>query len=215
MPMYYILDTETASLKGGVVELAWLRVTSDLQIQEERCYRVNPQRVIEPGAQAIHGISNQDVEGCPTLQEVWTLTEPIDVVGHNVQFDVKMTTPVIQYDRKLCTLAVARRYFPTVSNHKLPTLQSELGLPTRASHSALDDVHTCRDLLLQLYEQYGFDLETLIERERRPKVVYTMPFGKYRGTPLASVPSSYRQWLLSQDLNKDLRYSLSLLESVK
>lgn len=213
--MYYILDTETASLKGGVVELAWLKVGNDLAIYEEQCFRTNPERPIEPGAQAIHGIGDLDVIGCPTLSEVWTAVDPIDVIGHNVGFDVRMTQSVISYNRKLCTLDLARQYIKTTTNHKLPTLQKELRLPVRNSHSALDDVHTCRDFLLLLTEQYGFDVETLIERASRPKMIFRMPYGKHKGTPISQVPSGYRQWLLEQDIDKDLRYSLTTAENIK
>lgn len=213
--MYYILDTETASLKGGVVELAWLKVGNDLTIYEEQCFRTNPERPIEPGAQAIHGIGDLDVIGCPTLSEVWTAVGPIDVIGHNVGFDVRMTQSVISYNRKLCTLDLARQYIKTTTDHKLPTLQKELGLPVRNSHSALDDVHTCRDFLLLLTGQYGFDVETLIERAARPKMVFKMPYGRHKGTPISQVPSGYRQWLLEQDIDKDLRYSLTTAENIK
>jgi DNA polymerase III epsilon subunit-like protein len=55
--MYYVLDTESASLSSGVVELAWLRVDSQLNIVEEFVSRCHPQRKIDAGAYAVHGIS--------------------------------------------------------------------------------------------------------------------------------------------------------------
>ena len=42
--MYTILDTETASLQGGVVELALLHIDTELNVLGEFHTRVNPER---------------------------------------------------------------------------------------------------------------------------------------------------------------------------
>jgi DNA polymerase III epsilon subunit-like protein len=70
MSVYCILDTETASLYKGVVEVAWLWVDANLNVLDEQCHRVNPECRIEPGARAVHGISDEDVAGCPTIVQI-------------------------------------------------------------------------------------------------------------------------------------------------
>lgn len=81
---YIVLDTETASLQGGVVELAFVEINSDLEILSEFVSYVNPERAIDPGAQAIHGISAEMVEFSPTLEQVVkNLPEMAYMVAHN------------------------------------------------------------------------------------------------------------------------------------
>ena len=214
--MYYILDTETASLHGGVVEIAWLEVDSDLNILAEHCYRVNPERPIESGAQAIHGISDADVADCQTLAEIAKLIPaPIVLIAHNSQFDARMISPAIAVKSQLCTLALSRQYVKGVSRHKLEVLQAELSLPKQTSHTALGDVHTVRDLLLHILPLTGVDLPTLVDRADAPRMLTHMQFGKYAGLPMLQVPRSYRDWLLEQgELDKHLKYTLTRLKDL-
>jgi len=216
MSDYYILDTETASLSGGVCEIAWLRIDEKLDIKDQFVSRVNPQRPIEPGAFAIHGISDADVADCPTMEDISAhLPEPITIIGHNVNFDIRMISPYIQAKASLCTLSLSRQYVKGTTNHKLPTLQSELGLPDRESHSALGDVLTVRDVLLHILPLSGRTLQGLITVNDKPKILHRMPFGKHRGLLMSAVPAGYRSWLLDQsDLDKDLRYTLEKMKGI-
>lgn len=216
MENMYIIDTETASLHGGVVELAYLLVDLELNVLKESCVRVNPERPIDPHAQAVHGISDEDVAGCPTLAEVTTeFTEPIIWCGHNAAFDIRMLNPHIRPDVTLCTLALAREYVKDTTNQKLETLKAELNLPEQQSHSALGDVHTTRDLLLHILPIAGVTLTTLIERASVPRLIAKMPFGKYKGITMTRVPRDYRDWLLSQgDIDRNLRFTLEKLSKV-
>lgn len=206
---YYILDTETASLSGGCVEIAWLHVDTELKVLEEFRSLCNPERPIEPGAFAVHGISQEAVADAPTLAQLAKmLPSHIDVIAHNAPFDCRMTKPHITVARQLCTLALAREHIKTTSNHKLPTLREELGLPVQKDHSALGDVHTCRNLLHYIVCKTGVSVETLFQRQEKPKLLSKMPFGRFKGKPIISVPEAYRNWLSRQEIDKDLRYTL-------
>jgi DNA polymerase III epsilon subunit-like protein len=91
-----ILDTETTGLEAeqghriieiGCVELLNRRVTG------RRFHRyLNPERDIDEGAQAVHGISRAQLEGEPKFREIATeLLEFIagaELVIHNAAFDV-------------------------------------------------------------------------------------------------------------------------------
>lgn len=213
---FYILDTETASLTGGVAEIAWLKVDENLEIQEEFCTLVDPERPIDPGAQAVHGISDADVAGKPTLKDIavtW-FPEPINIIGHNCKFDVRMTKEYIKYADSLCTLALARTYIKGTTNHKLETLQRELALPEQKSHSALGDVHTCRDLILYMVDKFEMNLLEELAKAKIPKLVHRMPFGKHKGKGLMQLPQDYREWLLQQELDNDLRFSLERIRGL-
>lgn len=212
---YHILDTETASLKGGVCEIAWLEVDKDLNIVSEFCTLVNPEVPIEEGAMRIHGITEDDVRGKPTLAEVAScFNGPIQMVGHNSAFDKRMIKDAFQIETLICTLKLAREFIKHTTNHKLEVLQKELNLPVQDSHSALGDVHTCRDLLLYLREKHEVTLEAVAARLSIPKLLHTMPFGKHKGRVIANIAQDYRAWLLTQEIDADLRFTLERLKGI-
>lgn len=214
--LYHILDTETAGLKGGVCELAFLIVDKDFNIQQEFCELLNPEVPIHEQATAIHGIKDSDVVGKPTLGEIAAVhfKEPINIIGHNIRFDIRMTKDHVRVAEELCTLALARTYIKGTTNHKLETLQTELGLPVQKSHSALGDVHTCRDLLLYMRDKFEISIEQELAKSKVPKLVHKMPFGKHKGKGLLQLPADYRAWLLNQEIDKDLRFSLEQLKGM-
>lgn len=216
--MIYIIDTETSGLgpTAGVCEIAWLKLDDNLNVIDEVCSLVNPETPIEAGAQAVHGISDDAVKGMPTLATFAPLFEqPLTAVGHNVKFDLRMLKSVLTPDASLCTLALARQALKDVTNHKLETLQKELGLSVQKSHSALGDVHTCRELLILLLDRLAIDFKTAVERQSQPKMLTRYTFGKYKGKAILSAPKSYRDWLLAlPDLDKDLRYTLERMASI-
>lgn len=214
--LYHILDTETASLQGGVCEIAWLVVDDNLDVKSEFCSLVNPEIAISEGAQAVHGISDADVADKPTLAQIAQehLPEPITIVGHNCAFDIRMIKASIQIADSICTLALARKYIKGTTNHKLETLQAELHFPEQKSHSALGDVYTARDLLLHLNSKFDVTLQGALAESKIPKLVHLMPFGKHKGRALLQIPRDYREWLLKQELDKDLRFSLEKIRSI-
>ena len=213
--MYYVLDTESSSLSGGVVELGWLRVDSQLNIVEEFVSRCHPQRKIDAGAYAVHGISDEDVASAPTLAELAKhMPEQIDMIAHTASFDQRMIAPHISVGRSLCTLALSRTHIKGTSNHKLPTLRTELNLPEQKDHSALGDVHTTLALLRHIVALTGIDVETHFKRLQEPRMLSRMPFGKFKGVAMLDVPADYRKWLASQDIERDLKYTLEKLDSL-
>jgi exodeoxyribonuclease X len=210
----WIIDTETASLKGGIVEFAALNIDEQLNVLREVHSRVNPERPIDPGAYAIHGISDEDVKDAPTFaQLIGVQNYPVDWIGHNVAFDKRMCDPVLTPSRELCTLKLARQYIKGTTNHKLETIKRELGFPDQKSHSALGDCYTTRDLLKHILSIAGVPLEALFQRAAMPRMLNFMPWGEHKGKPMLKVPSSYRAWLLQlEDIDSDLRYTLEKLK---
>ena len=70
-------------------------------------------------------------------------------------------------------------------------------------------------MLLHLVQLTGDSFETMLKRGVMPKLLHTVPFGKYKGKPFTAVPPSYRQWLLGQDnLDPDTRYTLQKLQGI-
>jgi DNA polymerase III epsilon subunit-like protein len=151
MTQLVVIDCESTGLTDpiGVVEFAAIFLSPDLKVTHEYSVLVNPGRLIEPGAEAIHGISDNEVAHAPGLVEALSpLADcPIVAIGHNVAFDLRLVDAHLDIVGNLCTLALSRQYVLDSPNHKLATLKEFCSLPERGSHRALDDAHTSLELL--------------------------------------------------------------------
>lgn len=212
---FLICDVESTGLHpppapaSGVVEVAYLELDMDtLEITNEVYSRVNPGCLIHPEASKVHGITDADVIHAPKLEEVYKFEDAVIHSGHNSSFDLKFLAG--QYDNlvgSLCTLALARQYIHDSPNHKLGTLVDHLGLPKGQTHNALADCHMTRHLLIHIVEKSGRDLKAHIAAARKPKVVMQMPFGKYKGQKIATLPRWYIDYFADKEIDPDLRYS--------
>lgn len=138
-------------------------------------------------------------------------------VTGNCSFDLRFLQPHLSEDVKsICTLALARRYIKNSSNHKLVTLVDHLKLPREEAHNALGDVKMTRHLLQYLMLTNDLSLDELASATQDSKVLHHMPFGKYKGTLILSLPDDYIQWLLTKaDIAPDLRKSLEHFSKIK
>lgn len=218
-PELIVLDTETTGLEQpiGVVEVAYARINESLEAVEEFDALVDPCLPISPGATEVHGITEADVTGQPSLSTAlrFISNKPCVLIGHNVQFDYKLVIDHLDVVGTLCTLALARQYIQGAPNYKLATLQSYLGLPNFESHRALGDVFTTLNLLRLILHRYNLDINKVIKRQEMPRMLMYMPYGKHQGRLMTEVPRDYRAWLLGAgNLDQDLLYTLKKLEHI-
>jgi len=176
-----ILDTETTGIQVnqghriieiGCVELLNRKVTNN----HYHCY-INPEREIDAGAQAIHGITKEFLTGKPLFKEVaHELIEFIqgsELIIHNAPFDVgfmnaelqyasKTWKPVAEYCRILDTLALARKQHPGMRNN-LDALCKRYGIDNthREYHGALLDAYLLAQVYLAMTEGQASLLEEL------------------------------------------------------
>ena len=212
---FIISDTETVGLHpppapaSGVVEVAYLELDMNtLEILDEGYSRVNPGCPIHPEASKVHGITDADVIHAPKLGEVYKFEDAVIHSGHHSSFDLKFLAG--QYDNligSLCTLALARQYIHDSPNHKLGTLVDHLGLQKGQAHNALADCHMTRHLLIHIIEKSGRDLKAHIAAARKPKILHVLPFGKYKGHKIATLPRWYIDYFADKEIDPDLRYS--------
>jgi len=235
MRMFYA-DTETASLKGGICDVAYIEFDENLDVVSTFEQLLDPVVPIAPAAQAIHGISQAQVADEPTMAELiardghfFPQDEPFYIVGHNVKFDVRMLTAegaLGSNHTKVCTLRMARNLWPDIDpereNHKLGTLAVMFNLETGPAHRAMGDCVTGLNLLRYIANTAAVsDIEELMTLGTRHLSLDTyISFGKYgpngmdkveaKGTKLKDLPSSYVKWLRSQsDMDTDLIDALS------
>jgi hypothetical protein len=86
-PQTLILDTETTDLDGYLVQIAVITVAGEVLLDT----LVNPQAPISPGAQAVHGITEEQVREAPTFSALgWEITRLLhkkQVIVYNADFD--------------------------------------------------------------------------------------------------------------------------------
>ncbi len=222
---WVIADTETTGLVGPACEIALREICPDtLNVIGEIQSLIDPECEIEPGAEAIHGITNRMVADAPTLQEF--LTEPgyldgafdgrdIILIAHNAPFDYKRLVTIGDISASICTLFHARQLIPKQSstnpdgpeNHKLGTLREYFGFPVNEAHRAMADVATTHRLLIEILGRTNRTLRDFVAT--MDTTVHRMPWGVHAGKLMLDVPPGYMQWLWGRtDLEPNLRTSL-------
>lgn len=109
----------------------------------------------------IHGIRYEDTEEAPEFPEVWEAIAPeiegLPLVAHNSPFDEGCLRavcrlygmPYTDY-RFFCTCRAARREFPFLHNHKLPTVAGHCGYDLSRHHHALADAEACAAIAIKI-----------------------------------------------------------------
>jgi DNA polymerase III epsilon subunit family exonuclease len=157
---FTVLDVETTGLSAHlgdrVCELALLRCRDGRELARFESL-VDPGRPISPGARAVNGITDEELDGAPTFAEVSSTVldflEGSAIVAHNAPFDLAF----LGRELDMCgcspisnvivdTLALARRCYRFPSN-SLGSVARYLGLDTCGEHRALADVVTTRGVL--------------------------------------------------------------------
>ena len=163
-----VFDTETTGLSHAdgdrVIEIGAVELRSGFPTGRTFHVYISPEgREIHPDAQAVHGISADDVAGQPTFREHFeafqAFFDDARLVAHNAPFDIgflnaelaRLSEPAIDPDRVVDTLAIARRRFPGARN-TLDGLCARFGVDTskRELHGALIDTQLLAEVYLEL-----------------------------------------------------------------
>ena len=210
----FIIDVETTGRKNSqVIELGWVTFNwkeSSSNFIFERRYK--PNIPIEYGAMATHHILLEDLENCPDSNTVYyDLPDKIDYwIGHNCDFDYEALGKPSNV-KLIDTLAISRKLYPELDSHtQSAMLYFFEGVGARDklvnAHSALTDCKNCADLLRHLIQVINSrgnlprveNLEELYNFSQSCRLFDVMPFGKYKGEPLAKIPMEYISWLKKQ-----------------
>jgi len=159
-----VLDTETTGLaadKGDrVVEIGCVELVNLMPTGQTFHVYLNPERPMNPDAQAVHGLSDAFLADKPTFARI--VQEFLDFLGdaplviHNAPFDMgflnmelgRAGRALLPMSRAIDTVAIARRRFPGAQAN-LDALCRRYGIDNsdRSLHGALLDA----DLLAQVY----------------------------------------------------------------
>jgi DNA polymerase III subunit epsilon len=189
--VFVAFDTETTGLSPvacHLVELSGVKFRLDGKELSTFQALIDPQVAIPAEATAVHGITNDMVDGQPGYETVvpdfmrWataadeqqppTGTNQSVLLAHNAPFDIgflevalgKLNLPMPE-NLVVDTLPLSRRLVSDSYNHKLRTLVEHLNIAASTYHRALADSYHVRNLFAHLVDQLPPDatVETLIE----------------------------------------------------
>ena len=227
--MLLYLDLETTGLEDDDYVCALGLILKDDNTEVYESY-VKPKRKIRAEAMAIHHITNEMIKDAPKFKDtdiVKMLTtynnEDHILVAHNINFELSMLAKegLIWKGGIIDTLKCTRHLVEEIDRFSLQFLRYELGLykdeKDKAlelglelqAHSALSDAFHVK--LLHTYLNEMHNDEHLMSLSMEPVLIKKFAFGKYKDHYLEEVAlndSGYLQWLLSQNVDEDLEYSI-------
>lgn len=148
-----ILDTETASMGGPIVEIAVLDAESGQTLLNTL---VNPQTQIDPAAQAVHGISDAEVTapGVPLWPEVYRqLAEVTDgriILAYNASYDRGVIEDDCARNGIEDALLADRDRWADVMAPRMAHARTMRYLRNGGGHRALGDVALTRQHLIDM-----------------------------------------------------------------
>ncbi|MEN8147794.1 MAG: exonuclease domain-containing protein [Campylobacterota bacterium] len=228
--MLIYLDLETTGLEEAdrICSLGLIIVDESTAQTEEAL--IKPARKIRPEAMAVHHITNETVKEAPSFSDAEIVkllqannSEENILVAHNISFDLAMLAKEGFFWRGgvIDTLKCSRHLIEETERFSLQYLRYELGLYRSEekeaeklgleikAHSALSDAFHVR--LLHHYLKEMADDETLMELTVEPVLIKKFVFGKYRDHYLEEVAmndAGYLNWMLEQQIDEDLEYSI-------
>lgn len=162
-----VLDTETTGFdpKTGdrLIEIGCIEIEDLLPTGRTFHRYVNPERLIPPGAIAVHGITDDKVRDAPRFHQiVGDLLEFVGdapIIAHNANFDrafvewecTNCGRDLIPVERWIDTLQLAQQRFPGMPN-SLDALcrRFKISLTERTLHGALIDARLLAEVYLEL-----------------------------------------------------------------
>lgn len=165
------IDFETAnSDRGSVCAVGVVRVSGG-RIVERFTSLVRPPEPVgyfSAHNTRVHGITAAHVREAPTwpqvLEQVQQVAAGSALVAHNAAFDIAVLRRACAYSglpwsrwEYLCTLALARRTWRDLGDHRLPTVCSRIGHALVAHHRADADAEAAARITLAAMASYGTD----------------------------------------------------------
>ena len=221
-----ILDTETHSLNGLPIEIAYApieiqagKLTLDKSQIFDQLYSIGDEK-ISYGAMAVHHILEQDIVDQPHFDTFQLPSETVYIIGHNIDYDIR-TIEKCGVDsskiKAICTLALARRAWPDAEAHNISALIYMISKGSQRARELLKGAHradadiilTANILMHIMHHLQVQDIEQLYALSEDARIPRSLNFGKHKGTAIEELPKDYVQWLLRQDdLDPYLRKAL-------
>ena len=163
---FVVLDTETTGLSARyceLVEVAAIRFDWDGQVLDRYETLIDPCCSIPYSATAVHGITDDMVQGKPTVREAvpalfdFLEAEPSVLLIHNAGFDLSFLRTAATRVGVLCpqcpvicTLNLARRRLKEMPRHRLDMLVRSLLGGSGADHRAGGDAEALQQIFFHM-----------------------------------------------------------------
>jgi DNA polymerase-3 subunit epsilon len=170
---FVAVDVETANLNNANICQFGFAYFHKGVFTGKGCVLVNPKSSFNPKFSALHGITHASISNCPTWFDVCVeIGEVFDnpILLSHTYFDREaITKACIRYELPipnpkiwLDTCAIARRVWPEMRNHKLPTLAECFGIHYVA-HDAGEDARCAGEIFLRAIADTGRTMVEFLE----------------------------------------------------
>ncbi|KAB1578729.1 exodeoxyribonuclease X [Serratia marcescens] len=210
--IFRVIDTETTSFEGGVVEIASVDIVDGVICNPMSDF-VRPLEPIGFEAMAIHHITEEMVADAPPIDDVIGRYLGADVyVAHNAAFDreklPQITAPWI------CTMKLARKLWPE-EKHGNQYIRYRFGLNPQVpeglhAHRALYDCYVTATNLLYMNGIARWTVTQMRDITVRPSLLHALRFGKHKGKTFGEVAETepgYLRWLASDSKDEDVLFT--------
>jgi DNA polymerase III subunit epsilon len=173
---FMVVDTETNGLGGDGCEMTEVGavLVGGGELHDRWSSLVRTSMPLRRGIQRLTGISQEMVDGAPSLEEVLpALSRRLQgrvLVAHNAPFDRRVLRQA--FDRigldwpdppVICTAALARSMLPLQPKRGLAVLADALGIEVELVHRALADAETCARVLCALFPRLCANAATVAD----------------------------------------------------
>ncbi|OGT38433.1 MAG: DNA polymerase III subunit epsilon [Gammaproteobacteria bacterium RIFCSPHIGHO2_12_FULL_37_14] len=192
-----VLDTETTGIRveddHRIIEIGCLELVNRKLTGIQFHRYLNPEREIEAGAFAVHGISNEFLNDKPTfnviVQEFIDFISGAELIIHNAPFDISFLNyelklasrgfkKITDYCRVVDTLRLARQLHVGQRNN-LDALCKRYGVDNskREFHGALLDAYLLTQIYLIMTGGQGSFFDTPVEGANENSAEFSQPVG--------------------------------------
>jgi DNA polymerase-3 subunit epsilon len=154
---YFVVDVETANQARNSICQIGIALFADGKMVDGWESLVNPLDEFAAFNVALHGIGPRTVAQAPCWSEIFPKVRSMlagAAVASHTDFDrsalngacQRAGLPAVPYARWIDTCWISRFAWPSLPNHKLPTLARSFGIAYRA-HNALEDARVAGEVL--------------------------------------------------------------------
>jgi DNA polymerase III epsilon subunit family exonuclease len=176
---YAVVDVEATTGRkdhARIIEVAVCRI-EDGKIVRHWSSLVNPGRPVARWVEQLTGITDEMVRAAPTFEELASKVaaelEDMVIVAHQARFDLGCLNAEFErlYNLQLtngylCTLELARKFFPGLEDYRLGTISSTLRVAHEQPHRAESDALATAGIFCRLV---AAEAEGELERFLRPR----------------------------------------------
>lgn len=160
--IFIAIDVETTGLspiKNELIEVSAIKYKGTEKI-ETFSTLIKPKVSIPYRITDITGITDEMVKSSPEVEDVMPkLVEFIGnspIVAHNADFDYKFiqsySNNSFSKNKVIDTVAISRKMYPNLPNHKLGTIAKQIGITEDGFHRAEFDCECCAKIFIKSLE---------------------------------------------------------------